>query len=84
MKNDIEKQILEMINEYTPKKPKNSFCCLAKELDTLTREYYFEFIAWKDINVVKTKTSSYWVGTKRFETLPELYQYWCELKKKGE
>jgi hypothetical protein len=57
----------------------------AKEIDTLTKAHYFEFVEWTLINVVKNRFGIYALieSIDAFETLDEVYNYWLtEIKNK--
>jgi len=72
--------ILEILHKFgVDKYPKDVE--IAKEI----HEHYYEkeFVEWKDGNVGKTTTSTYWYVTTNFKTLEKLYNYWLtEIKEK--
>jgi len=81
----MEEKILEIIDEveyakrntYIP--PAGRQKIMAKKIASLFKDWYpKEFVEWKDKNVGKTTTSSYWLGNKKFITLAELYEYWTK------
>ena len=76
----MEEKILEILEEN--RGLPNANYHRAKEIDTLTRNYYMEFIEWKDSNVGKTTTSSYWLGNKKILALEYVYEYWKDNIKK--
>jgi hypothetical protein len=59
---------------------------VAQEIATLVDKDFIEkeFVEWKDKNIGKTTTSSYWFKDKRFKTLDELYRYWLNLPENKE
>jgi len=82
---DNPEKILEILNDKLWVEGEEHQIIGKIEAAKKIHEHYYpkEFVEWKDGNVGKTVTSTYWYVTTNFKTLDKLYNYWLtEIKNK--
>ena len=81
----MEDQIFKRLQMIYPVTTMDNSKCAAKEIDTLTRSHYMEFIEWSILNLGKDfyitgdeiylRKTRYNKRPKKY-TIEKLYQYW--------